>query len=200
MSNKNNLKTLNSSRLQQLRAATGSTWDGVAKELDVKRAMIFHVLAGRRGFSDKTLSLLRQAEVKAGLRSQASVLMEERFNSTEIVTLLLNDASHVHPVVTNKDIQAGKKLVSVDYRTKSVPHGFPEKILVIGAKNADVWKLIGINSSVSDPYKLLSGCIPVLSEQPNLLDALTPRSYMEVMHAALDLTFGLNWRDRLHNV
>jgi len=163
-------------------------------DLGVKRAMLFHVIAGRRGFSEKTLHRLLECEVSAGLRSEASALMEQGLRRTDLVAALLHSGQSE---VTIEDIDAGSEVVSLEYRRGTAPAGYPLRLKVIAAGNAIVWKVIGEKSASEASSNLLVACVPDLTTKPDLLDRLTPSCYAHVLNTALDLTFGLGWRAKL---
>lgn len=184
-------------RLENLRNATGKTWDAVAADLGLKPAMIFHVLSGRRGFSEKTLQRLLECEVGAGVRSKASALIEQGLRGTDLVSVLLQGEGVGRSEVTIKDIDAGAKEIRLDYRRGSPPSGYPTRLKVKAASNADVWRAIGEKGVSENPSKLLANCLEDLKDKPDLLDRLAPACYARILDTALDLTFGLHWRAKL---
>lgn len=186
-------------RLERLRAATGKTWDALAASLGVKRAMLFHVVAGRRGFSEKTLQRLLECEVAAGVRSEASALMEQGLRGTDLMAALLHGEGEGQSEVTIEDIDAGSTEVDLEYRRGTPPVGYPTRLKVNAAGNAAVWKVIGERGASEDPSRLLAACVPELADKPDLLDRLTPSCYARILNTALDLTFGLSWRSKLQS-
>jgi len=103
---KNNLEW---ARLDKLRSVTGRTWDSIAADLGIKRAMIHHVKAGRRGFSEKTRQRLLECEVAAGIRSEASALIEQELRGADLVSVLLQGQGGGQSEVSTKDIDRGEK-------------------------------------------------------------------------------------------
>ena len=186
-------------RLERLRTVTKKTWDLLAADLGIKRAMLFHVLAGRRGFSEKTLHKLLECEVAAGVRSEASARMEQGLRSTDMVAALLYGDGSGQSEVTIEDIDAGSKEVGLDYRRGSPPSNFPTRIQVTAAGNAAVWKIAGEKGASEDPSQFLAACVPALKNKPDLLGRLTPSCYARILNTALDLTFGLGWRAKLQS-
>jgi hypothetical protein len=186
-------------RLERLRAVTSKTWDALASDLGVKRAMLFHVVAGRRGFSEKTLARLLECEVAAGVRSEASALMEQGLSGTDLVTALLHGEGAGQSEVTIEDIDTGSKEVVLEYRRGPHPPGYPTRLKVTAASNAAVWRVSGEKSVREDPSNFLATCLQELdlAAKPDILDRLTPSCYAQIIDTALDLTFGLNWRARL---
>jgi transcriptional regulator with XRE-family HTH domain len=184
-------------RLERLRAATGKTWEALAADLGVKRAMLFHVVAGRRGFSEKTLQRLLECEVGAGVRSEASALIEQGLRGTDLVAALLHGEAEGKSEVTVEDIDTGSKEVALEYRRGTPPVGYPTRLKVTAAGNAAVWKVIGEKGANEDPSRLLASCVPDLATKPDVLDRVTPSCYARILDTALDLTFGLKWRGRL---
>ncbi len=185
-------------RLERLRSATGKTWDAVAADLGIKRAMLFHVLSGRRSFSDKSLQRLRDQEVAAGLKSQAHALIEKKYEGADLVSALLQTASGGSSGVTVACIDAGKKEVLLEYRRGTPPPGYPTKVTVKAPQNTDIWRMIGQKSVTEDASKFLVASVSGLEMQPDLLEIITPTCYILILETALDLTFGLNWRSRLN--
>ena len=176
---------------------TGKTWEAVAADLGIKRAMIFHVISGRRGFSEKTRQRLLDCEVAAGIRSKASAMIEQGLRATDLVSVLLQGEGVGQSEVTGKDIDAGAKEIRLDYRRGSPPGGYPTRLKVKAACNEDVWRVIGEKGVNENPSKLLANCLEDLKDKPDLLDRLTPSCYARILDTALDLTFGLNWRAKL---
>ncbi len=159
--------------------------------------MLFHVLAGRRGFSEKTLQRLLHSEVAAGVRSEASALIEQGFRGTDLVAALLHGEATGESEVTVEDIDVGCKEVDLEYRRGSPPAGYPTRLKVTSRGNAAIWKIIGEKGANEDPSRLLAACVPDLAAKPDLLDRLTPSCYARILDTALDLTFGLSWRTKL---
>ena len=159
--------------------------------------MLFHVLAGRRGFSEKILQRLLECEVAAGVRSEASALIEQGLRGTDLMAALLHGEGEGQSEVNIEDIDAGSKEVALEYRRGTPPVGYPTRMKVTAAGNAAVWKVIGEKSASDDPSRLLASCVPDLAAKPDLLDRVTPSCYLRILDTALDLTFGLNWRARL---
>jgi hypothetical protein len=184
-------------RLEKLRSVTGQTWESIASDLGIKRAMIYHVKSGRRGFSEKARQRLLELEVLAGVRSQASALIEQGIRGADLVSVLLQAEGGGQSEVTVADIDAGIKEINLNYRRGSAPAGYPTRLKVKAAKNADVWRAIGEKGVSENPAKLLASCLPDLKYRPDLLDRLTPSCYARILDAALDLTFGLHWRAKL---
>lgn len=184
-------------RLEKLRVVTGKTWDSIAADLGIKRAMIHHVKSGRRSFSDKTLQRLLECEVAAGIRSQASALIEQELRAADLISVLLQGEVDRLGEVAVEDIDAGVKEVHLEYRRGSAPAGYPEWLTVKAARNADVWRIIGEKGISENPAKLLAGCIENLKANPDLLERLTPTCYARILDCALDLTFGLHWRAKI---
>jgi len=197
MSNKDPKKNSQSFRLEKLRAVTGKTWDAIAADLGLKPAMIFHVLSGRRCFSEKTRRRLLECEVAAGVRSKASAMIERGMRGDNLVSALLQGEGHDQRGVTIKDIDAGAKEIRLEYRRGTPPSGYPTRLKVTAASNAEVWRVIGENGVSENPSKLLSNCLEDLKDKPDLLDRLTPACYARILDTALDLTFGLHWRAKL---
>jgi transcriptional regulator with XRE-family HTH domain len=188
-------KTPLAARLERLRASTGKTWDALATELGIKRAMLFHVLSGRREFSATTLDRLVECELAAGVRSQASVLIERGLRGEELINALLDEDAHSK--VDVHDIDIGSKKIRLEYRRGTPPPGFPERVTVKGASNATIWRIIGEKGTVENPSSFLAASLPELQDKPEVLERLTPSCYALILNTALDLTFGLNWRSKL---
>jgi hypothetical protein len=186
-------------RLDRLRSATGKTWDALANDLGVKRAMVFHVLSGRRGFSDKTLDRLVECEVAAGVRSQASALIERGLRGSELVTALLEHDTDTDSQVSVHDIDTGSKRIRLEYRRGAPPQGFPAHVTVKAATNSTVWRMLGERGTRENPSNFLAACLPELQDQPDVIERLTPSCYALLLDTALDLTFGLNWRAKLRS-
>ena len=184
-------------RLEKLHSLTGMTWDSIATDLGITRAMVYHVKSRRRRFSEKTLQRLLECEVAAGIRSKASARIEQGLRGHDLVSVLLQGEGGSQNEVTVKDIDAGEKEIPLAYRRGSPPSGYPTHLRVKAAKNADVWRVIGEKGVSENPAKLLASCLENLEANPDLLDRLTPACYARILDAALDLTFGLNWRAKL---
>jgi hypothetical protein len=190
-------KTALALRLERLRAATGKTWDALATDLGIKRAMLFHVLAGRRGFSEKTLRMLLTSEVEAGVRSKESAQIEEGLRGTDLVAALLHGDGACQSEVTIADIDKGTKDVSLEYRRGSPPPDYPTRLKVTAAANAAIWKVFLEKGMSEDASRFLAACLPDLKDRPDLLNRLTPSCYARIFDTALDLTFGMGWRAKL---
>ncbi|HWD93692.1 MAG TPA: hypothetical protein VG938_15220 [Verrucomicrobiae bacterium] len=184
-------------RLERLKAATGKTWDALAGDLGIKRAMIFHVMASRRGFSQKTLDRLIDLEMQAGVRTEASVLIERGLRGEELIEALINSDDAAHSKVTVRDIDQGSKQIPLEYRRGSPPEGYPKSVTVTAPRNVTIWMIIGEKGTKQNPSNFLAACLPELQDRPDVLEKLTPSCYTLILDSALDLTFGLNWRSKL---
>jgi hypothetical protein len=194
---RNSKKTPLAARLERLRAATGKTWDALAGDLGIKRAMIFHVLSGRRGFSEQSLERLVDCEVAAGVRTEASVLIERGIRGENLIEALINSDEASHSKVTVKDIDDGSKIVVLEYRRGSAPPGYPSVTRVSAPRNATIWMIVGEKGTRQDPSRFLASCLPDLQDKPDVVERLTPSCYALILDTALDLTFGPNWRSKL---
>lgn len=161
--------------------------------------MIFHVLAGRRRFSQKTLEQLIDLEVHAGVRTEASVLIERGLRGGELIEALIDSDDAGHSKVTIRDIDEGSKRILLEYRRGIPPEGYPKAVTVIAARNATIWMIIGEKGTMQDPSNFLAACLPELQDKPDVLEKLTPSCYTLILDTALDLTFGLNWRLKLQS-
>lgn len=159
--------------------------------------MVFHVIAGRRGFGDRTLGRLIQCEVTAGIRSRTSAAIEQGLQGIDLVAALFGTSGACLSEVTIQDIDAGRKEVSLEYRRGSPPPNYPVRLVVTAAKNETVWKSIDRQSAHEDIPDLLTECLPALENKTDLMDCLTPSCYVRVLNTAMDLTFGLNWRAKV---
>jgi len=157
--------------------------------------MLFHVLSGRRGFSDKTLDRLVECEVAAGVRSQASGLIESGLRGNDLFNTLLGEEAQSQVAI--HDIDVGSKELDLVYRRGSPPPGFPIRTTVKAANNATIWRIIGEKGTRENPSKFLAACLPDLQDKPEVLERLTPSCYALILDTALDLSFGLNWRSKL---
>jgi hypothetical protein len=183
--------------VERLRAATGKTWDALAADLGLKRAMVFHVVAGRRGFSERTMQRLLECEVAAGVRSEASAMIEQGVRGDNPMAALLGRGGSAQSEVNIEDIDAGSKAVALEYRRGSPPPNYPTKLTVTSVRNSTVWGIIGGKGASEDPSRFLAACLADLKGKPDLLERLTPPCYARILDIALDLTFGLNWRAKL---
>jgi hypothetical protein len=193
----NAVKTPLAARLERLRAATNKKWDVLAGDLGVKPAMLFHVLSGRRGFSEKTLQRLIDCELAAGVRTEASVLIERGLRGEDLIEALINSDDAGYDKVTVRDIDKGSKKIPLEYRRGTPPPDFPKTVTVTAPRNATIWMIIGEKGTRQDPSRFLAACLPELQDKPDVLERLTPSCYALILDSALDLTFGLNWRSKL---
>lgn len=159
--------------------------------------MIFHVLAGRRGFSQKTLERLVDLEVHAGVRTEASVLIERGLRGEELIEALINSDDAAHSKVTVRDIDEGSMRIPLEYRRGVPPEGYPKSITITAARNATIWMILGEKGTRQNPSNFLEACLPELHDRADVLEKLTPSCYSLILDTALDLTFGLNWRSKL---
>jgi hypothetical protein len=181
-------------RLERLRVATSKTWDAVAADLGIERAMVFHVIAARRGFGDRTLRRFIQCEVAAGIRSEASGVVEQGFLGNDLMAALFGGEGAGESEVTVEDIDAGSKEIALEYRRGSPPAGYTTRLILKAATNAGAWRSIGQQGADEDLPGFLAACVPPLGDKTDLMERLTPSSYARVLNTATDLTFGLNWR------
>jgi len=91
--------------------------------------MLFHVVAGRRGFSEKTFQRLLECEVAAGVRSEISALLEQGLRGTDLMAALLHGEGEGQSEVAIEDIDAGSKEVpalTAQLDAISLGHSVPE--------------------------------------------------------------------------
>ena len=179
-------------RLKRLRELSGKTWDQIAGDIEVNRSMLFHVLGGKRQFSPKILKRLTDCEIAAGIKSRARVLVESGLNAQDLVAALLSDES-AGSQATTKDVDAGVMEVEVEFKGTPPPPG-KSPVLVKAPGNATVWRVVGQGGANDDPYRFLAACLPEAYGKAEVLDRLKPQSYQRLWETALDLTFGLGWR------
>jgi|SRR6266850_5858549 len=191
----NSKKTSLAIRLERLRAATSKTWDSMAADLGVKVAMMHHVRVGRRGFSEKVLDRLVDLEVAAGVRTEASVLIERGLSGDDLIQALIDGPGQSS--VTIKDIDEGSKMILLDYRRGSPPPNFPTTAKVVAAGNASIHHVLGEQATMRNPSGFLAACLPDLKDKLDVLERLTPSCYALILHTALDLTFGIGWRSKI---
>ena len=159
--------------------------------------MVFHVLAGRRSFSEKSRRRLLECEVVAGIRSRASALIDQGLRGDNLLAVLLEGEGFGRSGVSVEDIDVGFKEIRLEYRRGSAPTGYPAQLKVRAARNVDVWRIIGEKGASENPAQLLASCLEDLKDKPDLLERLTPTCYARILYCALDLTFGLHWRAKI---
>ena len=135
--------------------------------------------------------------MEAGIRSQASALIEQGIREDNLITLLLKGEGLGQSEASVEDIDTGFKEIRLEYRRGSAPAGYPTRLKVRAARNVDVWRIIGEKGASENPAQLLASCLEDLKDKPDLLDRLTPTCYARIFDCALDLTFGLHWRAKL---
>src|SRR5262245_38253233 len=138
-------------RLERLHEISGKTWEQIAGDLKVSRAMLFHVLGGKRKFSSKVLKRLTDCEVARGIKSRAAVLLEEGLKGVDLVTTLLSERT-CSSQVTIKDVNLGWKEVAVEFRGKP-PSNCKSPVRVKAPGNATVWRVMGEEGATDNPYR-----------------------------------------------
>jgi hypothetical protein len=157
--------------------------------------MLFHVLGTKRQFSPKVLKRLADCEVACGIKTRAALLLEEGFKAQDLANTLLSEEASSSQVTT-EDVNVGWKEVEVEFRGNP-PSNCKSPVLVKAPGNATVWRVIGEGGATDNPYRFLAACLPEAYTKREVLDKLKPQSYRRLWETALDLTFGLDWRQRV---
>ena len=196
---KSHLKSPTFERLEKLRIITGKTWEQIAEQLNVDKSMLFHVKAGKRNLSSKSLFRLEEAERAAGIQPQVAqpsqaTRPQSRSYARAVVESISSRLKEAGPDITAEDYDRGFVDVSVSYLRGKRPKGLPASIRLIRPDAHTSAKLLAEVVVSENPEILLLACLPSQYAQVEFLNKLSPFSIHALREAALSLVLGLNWR------
>jgi DNA-binding XRE family transcriptional regulator len=176
-------------RVEQIRAKTGMTWAQVAGVVGVSRTHLHLIRKGEYEPSQKVLLRLEQAEVNAGLRKPPG---EKR-----AILRLLESTPISRQAIGEKEHDAGMVEVPVEFRRGSVPKDFEGRVPVKAPDASVAAKLLAGLLLDEDSEAYLQQCLPPQFASKEFLNKLEPASFLRLLDAALEMTLGAKWRERL---
>ncbi len=176
-------------RLDHLRGKTGATWAEIGKMIGLSRTMLHHLRKGEHEPSQRTLARLQQAEIDAGLR-------ESSVGRPGILRLIESNALTDLNIVPS-DHDAGVVQVSVEFRRGSTPAGFEGTVPVKAPSAAIAANLLVDLLRDEDIENYLKQCLSPKDASEDFLNRLEPASFLRLLHAALEMSLGTNWRERV---
>jgi transcriptional regulator with XRE-family HTH domain len=181
-------------RLERLRFEKRWTWAKTAKELGISRTMIHLIRSGERKVSGRNLVRLADAETAAGL---ASILPQD---VQRLIDAVATAQAESEVQITVADFDRGYVEVPVRYRRGTPPPQAPKKIKVMSPSAKQSVQAITNLLMDEDFSLLLATCLPAEHSDAELLEKLTPFSYMAVLEAAFAMTFGLDWQKQFREI
>lgn len=176
-------------RLEQIRLRTGMTWSEVAGALGVSRTQLHLIRKGEYEPGQRVLLRLEQAEVNAGLRRPPG--------DKKGILRLLESIPISRQAIGEAEHDAGVVDVPVDYRRGSVPKDLPDKVPVKAPDASVAAKLLVDLLLEEDSEAYLQHCLPPQFASKEFLNKLEPASFLRLLDAALEMSLGAKWRERL---
>jgi len=174
-------------RIERLRFANRWSWEELARALGLSRVMLFHLRKGTHRASKKTLQRLIELERKSGVGADARQwiqVISERVQEPRIN-------------VTESDIAKGSLEAKVEYVLSQKPAEFPTKVTLTRPTVRNAARLVADLLLDEDFDTILYKTLPARLANEKFLNALSPFSYRELLQAAMQLVFGLEWQKRL---
>jgi transcriptional regulator with XRE-family HTH domain len=176
-------------RLEQIRLKTGMNWSEVASALGVSRTQLHLIRKGEYEPSQRVLLRLEHAEVNAGLRKPPG--------DKQGILKLLESIPISRPSIGESEHDAGVVEVRVEYRRGSAPKDLPEKVPVKAPDASLAAKLLVDLLLEEDTEAYLQHCLPPQFASKEFLNKLEPASFLRLLDAALEMSLGAKWRERL---
>jgi len=179
-------------RLEKLHLKTGATWAAVAEMIGLSRTMLHHLRTGDNKPSQRTLARLEEVEIKAGIR-------EAPLDDAGILRLLETtplEGVRIQPA----DHDAGVVHVKVQFRRGSTLPGFHGSVAVKAPKAHVAAKLLSDLLRNQKIENFLRQCVPPDYASDEFLNRLEPTSFLQLVQAALEMSLGTNWRERVYKL
>jgi len=176
-------------RLEQIRLKTGMNWSEVAGALGVSRTQLHLIRKGEYEPSQRVLLRLEQAEVNAGLRKPPG--------DKQGILKLLESIPISRPSIGESEHDAGVVEVRVEYRRGSAPKDLPERVPVKAPDASLAARLLVDLLLEEDTEAYLQHCLPPQFASKEFLNKLEPASFLRLLDAALEMSLGAKWRERL---
>ena len=165
------------------------TWAQIAGALGISRSQLHLIRKGDYEPSERVLLRLEQAEVNAGLRKQPG--------EKQGILRLLEAIPIRRQSIGESEHDAGVVEVPVEYRRGSVPKDLPEKVPVKAPDASIAAKLLADLLLEEDSEAYLQQCLPPQFASKEFLNRLEPASFLRLLDAALEMSLGAKWRERL---
>jgi transcriptional regulator with XRE-family HTH domain len=174
-------------RIERLRFVNRWSWEELARALGLSRVMLFHLRKGTHNASEKTLQRLTELDRRAGVGADAR----------QWIQAISERAREQRIRVTKGDFARGFLEAEVEYLVREKPAEFPAKVKLMRPVVRDAARLVA-NLMVDEDYdNILYKTLPAKLANERFLNALSPFCYRELVQAALELVFGLEWTKRL---
>ena len=175
-------------RVEKLKLAQDWTWDEIAQKLHLTRGMIHFIKQGKYGVSKRNLFRLEQLE------RQESIGVP---GARELIESVVSNIEGANLKITPADFDRGYVEVPVKYARGEPSKGFPKKIRLRRPDVKAAAKLVVGLLADEDYSVVLLACIhPREFASHEFLNLLTPFSFQALMDAAMELTFGAQWREQ----
>ncbi len=179
-------------RIERLRVQTGGTWAEVGQMLGISRTTLHLIRKGAEEPNERTLLLLEQAEINAGLRKPPG-------DKKGILRLLeVVPANRIQ--IEHSDHDARVVEVEVEFRRGSTPEGLTNKIPV-KAPDASIAANLLVDLLTEEDYEgFVRNCLPPQYASKDFLNKLEPASFLRLLDAAVTMSLGANWRERVRAI
>jgi len=174
-------------RIERLRFTNRWSWEELARALGLSRVMLFHLRKGTHKVSKKTLQRLTELDRKSGVGAEARQWIQaisERVREQQIS-------------ITKRDIARGFLKAKVEYVLPQKSAEFPPEVTLTRPAARNTARLVADLLLDEDFDTILYKTLPAKQANERFLNALTPFCYRELLQAAMQLVFGLNWQKRL---
>jgi len=174
-------------RIERLRFTNRWSWEELARALGLSRVMLFHLRKGTHRASKKTLQRLTELDRKFRVGTDARQWIQA-----------ISERVQEHRInVTESDIARGSLEAKVEYVLSQKPAEFPAKVTLTRPAVRNAARLVADLLLDEDFDTILYITLPARLSNEKFLNALSPFSYRELLQAAMQLVFGLEWQKRL---
>ncbi len=177
-------------RVQKLRLVLDCGWEDVCQRLGISRTMLHLLRKGDSRPSDKVLHRLAEAEMEAGIRRRPVQ------KGRGVLQFLMAQPSGGRRRAAAAPATPGVAVVRVNYRG-SPPADAKAEIELRAPKEVAVAANLMVRALLDEDVEtLVLECLPPALASVEFLNLLEPASFLELVEAAAELTFGADWRER----
>jgi len=158
----------------------------------MSRTTLHLIRKGSEELDERTLLLLEQAEINAGLRKPPG----DKRGILRLLQVVPADQLQIRESDHDKRVVE----VEVEFRRGSTPEGLTNKVPV-SAPDASVAAKLLVDLLTEEDYEgFVQHCLPPRFASKEFLNKLEPASFLRLLDAAVTMSLGANWRERVRTL
>lgn len=180
-------------RLHRLRESAGLTYNEIAEQLGISRSTLHLIRRGSYTPTERVLERLKTLEQFGGrLPAPATG------SAVNLLALLLNPVGASSQFTLSREqLDAGTAEVPLTY-AGTPPADYPTT-LTLRRLETVAGLTAFIQAVVNQAYdRFIIACLPENPTNRHVLGRITPKSLLDLLAAALQLTFGAAWKQQAH--